>query len=122
MKGKLWILRLLLSVKAEYTAAGKAIKEAIWFKGIVMELEFEQKSITVFCDRQSAICLTKNQIHYEKTNCIDIKLHFIRLEISRGIVKLKKIYIDYNIVDMLTKILSTTKSEQCLSLFRICNN
>ncbi|KAH9680944.1 hypothetical protein KPL71_026750 [Citrus sinensis] len=54
------------TTEAEYTTAAEAIKEAIWLRGMVTELGFEQKQITVHCDSQSAICLSKNQIHHEK--------------------------------------------------------
>ena len=46
--------------EVEYTATAKAIREAIQLKGMVTELGFEQKQITVYCDNQSTICLNKN--------------------------------------------------------------
>ncbi|ESR55368.1 hypothetical protein CICLE_v10023288mg [Citrus x clementina] len=57
---------------------------------MVKELGFEQNQITVHCDSQSAICLSKNQIHHEKTKHIDIKLHFVRFEISKEAHALRK--------------------------------
>lgn len=47
-------------IEVEYTAAAKAIREAIQLKGMVTELGFEQRQITVYCDNQSTICLNKN--------------------------------------------------------------
>ena len=82
---------------------------------MVTELGYEQKQVVVHCDSQSAICLSKNQVHHEKTKHIDIKLHFVRLEMSRGVVKLLKIYTDNNIVDMLTKAIPVAKLEFCMN-------
>ncbi|KAH9765484.1 hypothetical protein KPL70_001889 [Citrus sinensis] len=97
-----------------------AIKEAIWLKGIVTDLGYEQRQITVHYDSQSAICLNKNQIHHEKTKHIDIKLHFVRLEVSKGVVKLVKIHTDDNVVDMLTKALPGAKFEFCVNSAGVC--
>ncbi|ESR49728.1 hypothetical protein KPL70_011275 [Citrus sinensis] len=76
---------------------------------MITELGYEQKQVDVHCDSQSAICLSKNQVHHEKTKHIDIKLHFVRLEVSKGVVKLMKIQIDDNIADILTKAIPIAK-------------
>lgn len=77
-KASLQSVIALSTIKAEYTAtAAEAIKEAIWLRGMVTELRYEQKQVGVHCDSQSAICLSKNQVHHEKTKHIDIKLHFV---------------------------------------------
>lgn len=108
------------TTEVEYTAAAEAIKKAIWLRGMVTDLGFEQKQVTVHCDSQSAICLSKNQIHHEKPEHIDIKLHFVRLEVSKGVVKLVKIHTNDNLADMLTKSLPSAKFEFCVNSARIC--
>ena len=85
-KASLHSVVALLTTKVEYTAAADAIKEAIWLRGMVTDLGFEQKQVIVHCNSQSAICLSRNQIHHEKTKHIDIKLHFVSLEVLRGLV------------------------------------
>ena len=86
----------------------------------MIDLGFEHKQVTVHCDSQSAICLSKNQIHHEKTKHIDLKLHFVRLEVSKGVVKLVKIYTDDNLADILTKSLPNAKFEFCVNSAEIC--
>ena len=76
--------------------------------------------MAVHCDSQSVISLCKNQMHHEKTKHIDIKLHFVRLEVSKGVVKLLKIHTDDNIADMLTKVVPVAKLEFCINLAGIC--
>lgn len=93
----------LSTTEVEYTVGAKAFKkqygsEAYWINWDTFNISY------VFCNSKSAICLSKNQVHYEKTKHIDIKLHFIRLEGSKGTVQLVKIHTNYNIVDILTKI------------------
>ena len=110
----------LSTTEAEYTAAAEAFKEAILLKGMITELGAEQGTITVYSDSKSAIHLSKNQTHHEKTKHIDVKLHFVRLEVSRGAVKLLKIHTEENLADMLTKVVPTTKFILCMYLAGIC--
>lgn len=106
----------LSTTEAEYTATAEAIKEAIWSKGILKELGVDHNSMVIHCDSQSTICLSKNQTHHEKTKHVDIKFHFIRLEVSKATVKLQKIHKDNNVADILTKAILRAKFMFCLNL------
>jgi len=75
-----------------------------------------QKTVDVFCDSSSAIYLSKNPAHHEKTKHIDIKLHFIRNVVSMGVVRMVKIHTDRNPADMLTKVVTTAKFKVCLDI------
>ena len=93
----------LLTIEAEYTAATEAVNEALWLKGLVTGLGLNQKSVSVYYDSSSAIHLSKNPAHHEKTKHIDIKLHFSRNVVSRGAVKMVKIHTDENPADALQR-------------------
>ena len=54
-------------------ALTKAVKEAIWLGGLLDELGFSQKQISIYYDSQSAICLTKNPVFYVRTKHIDVR-------------------------------------------------
>ncbi|KAH9687674.1 hypothetical protein KPL70_014852 [Citrus sinensis] len=111
----------LSTTEAEYTATTEAVKEALWLKGLVTELGLNQKSVLVYCDSSSAIHLSKNPAHHEKTKHIDIKLHFIRNEVSRGAVKMVKIHTDENPADAFTKVIPVAKFRACLDLAGLCS-
>ena len=64
--------------EAEYMAITEACKEAIWLKGLFSELSEDLQMTTVFCDSQSAIFLTKDQMFHERTKHIDVRYHFVR--------------------------------------------
>ena len=64
-KSSLQHIGALSSAEAKYIALIEVVKEALWLKGILSELGFVQKSITVYCDSQSAIHLTKNAMCHE---------------------------------------------------------
>lgn len=74
----------------------------------------------MYCDNQSAIHLSKSQAHYEKTKHIDVRLHFVRLDVSKGATMMLKINTKENLTDMLTKVVSYVKFSLCMNLARIC--
>ena len=68
----------LSTTEAEYIALTEAVKEPMWLERIAKELKIQNEVITVHCDSQSAIDLSKNYVHHERTKHMDIKLHFVR--------------------------------------------
>ena len=104
---------------AEYMAVSEACKEAIWLRGLYTELCGDESCPTIFCDSQSAICLTKNQMYHERTKHIDVRYHFIRDVIARGDLKVSKISTHDNPADMMTKPVPTNKFELCSDLVGI---
>ena len=49
-KSNLQIVVALSTNEAEYMAITEAVKEAIWLKGLINELGFEQQQVSVHCD------------------------------------------------------------------------
>nr|KYP48030.1 Retrovirus-related Pol polyprotein from transposon TNT 1-94 [Cajanus cajan] len=111
----------LSSTEAEYMAACEAVKEALWLRGLVSELLLgeELETTSIYCDNQSAICLTKNQVHHERTKHVDVKFHFVRDVVASDVVKIEKVATEENAADMLTKALPSNKFEFCLKLLNV---
>ena len=59
-KSMLQSMVALSTTKAEYIAVTEAIKEAIWLQGMLGELGVHQQKVTMLCDNQSTIHLTKH--------------------------------------------------------------
>ena len=62
--------------------------------------------IPIFCGSTSAICLSKNPILHSKAKHIEIKHHFIRDYIHKGILNLNFVDTDHQWADIFTKPLS----------------
>ncbi|KAG8486697.1 hypothetical protein CXB51_020179 [Gossypium anomalum] len=115
-KATLQTIVALSTTEAEYIAITEACKEAIWLKGLFSELNEDLQISTVFCDSQSAIFLTKDQIFHERTKHIDVRYHFVHDIIARGDIVVSKISTHENPVDMMTTSLPITKFEHYLNL------
>lgn len=109
----------LSTTEAEYIALSEASREAVWLRGLMQELGFEQEAVKIYCDSQSAIALAKNDVHHEKTKHVQVKYHFIRDLISLKWVEVLKIATAYNPADIFTKVLPIGKFRNALKLLRI---
>lgn len=75
-KSTLQSVVVLSTTEAKYMKITKAIKEALWMKGLITELGFPQGQMTFPFDSQCAIHLAKHQVFHERSKLIDVKMHF----------------------------------------------
>ena len=90
-KATLQSIVALSTIEAEYMVVTKACKEALWLKELFGELSDQLHIITLFCDSQSAIFLTKDQMFHEKTKHIGVRYHFVHEIIARGDIVVSKV-------------------------------
>lgn len=84
-------------------------KKALWLKGIYSKLCESKSFITIHCDSQNTIYLTKDQMITKKSKHVDIRYHFVYHIIEKALVKLCKIGTHDNPTDMMTKHVSVAK-------------
>ena len=103
----------LSTTEAEYMAATHASKEAIFLQRLRSSMGLVQGAIRIDCDSQSAIFLAKNPAYHSNTKHIDVQYHFVRDMIEDKKVLLVKVDTLKNIVDALTKSMSSEKFYWC---------
>lgn len=74
----------LSTIESEYIVTKDAIKEGIWLKELTKELLECNEVVTIHCDSQSAVCLSKNQTYHDRTKHIDVRYIFIRDILTEG--------------------------------------
>ena len=109
----------LSTTEAEYLAMNDAGKETLWLKGLLMDFGYEQRCVEIFCDSQSAIALSKNNVYHERTKHVDTKYHKIRKIIEKGFLKVTKISTLINPADIFTKIIPVSKFKAAMDLLRV---
>ena len=87
--------------------ATHASKEVVWLQILCSGIGFVQKGVRLECDSQSAIFLAKNPAYHAKTKHIDVQDHFVRDMVEEKKVLLEKVDIVKNVVESLTKSVST---------------
>ncbi|XP_031270602.1 secreted RxLR effector protein 161-like [Pistacia vera] len=119
-----WKLQLqpivaLSTTESEYIAVTDVVKEALWLKGILTEANLISGKVTVYSDSQSAIHLSRNPVYHERTKHVDVHYHFVRDQVTNGIIELKKVPTEENPIDMGTKIITPAKFKHCLNLLHV---
>ena len=74
-------------MEAEYIAASKATKEAVWLKNFLMYLRVvpsAQSAITLYCDNSGAVANWKESRSHKREKNIERKSNIIREIVSRG--------------------------------------
>nr|GEW71538.1 putative reverse transcriptase domain, ribonuclease H-like domain, aspartic peptidase domain protein [Tanacetum cinerariifolium] len=64
----------LSTTEAEYMALTEVVKEAIWLTGLLEEFDVELNRVTVNCDNQGAIHLSRNHVFHERTKHINVRI------------------------------------------------
>ena len=72
------------TTEPEYISIAEACKESVWLKCLLAELCGDDTCINLYCDSQSAIYLTKDQMFHERTKHIDVKYHYVRDVVVQG--------------------------------------
>ena len=102
----------LSSIEAEYISQTHAAKEAVWLRNFIVELQGKpQGPLTVLCDNQGAIALSKDNKFHSRTKHIDLRYHFIREAVEEGKINVEYIPTTENVTDVFTKALARPKFE-----------
>ncbi|MCO5569091.1 hypothetical protein L7F22_022798 [Adiantum nelumboides] len=91
------------TTEAEYVAASKARKEAIWLACLVSDVGISIETPTLHCDSKRAILLAKNPVLHVLTKHIVVKCHFIQDVLENKHMQLVKAHTNDNLADLLTK-------------------
>ena len=59
----------------------------------------------MYCDNKSAIALCCNNVQHSRSKHIDIRHHFIREQVEKGIVELYFMRTEFQLADIFTKAL-----------------
>ncbi|GJZ10896.1 copia protein [Tanacetum coccineum] len=74
--------------KAEYIAMFGCCAQILWMRSQLTDYGFAFNKIPLYCDNRSAIALCCNNVQHSQSKHIDIRHHFIREQVEKGVVEL----------------------------------
>ena len=89
--------------EAEYNTLSLAMKEAVWLRQLLLELDEYKHSIILNTDSKGSLTLSRNPEFHAHTKHINIKIHWLREVISSGDVSVYWIKGEENVADVFTK-------------------
>lgn len=82
----------------------EVLRELKWVKGLLFDFGIRHdRPMTLMCDNQSAIYLTKNPVFHERTKHIEAECHFIRDHIINRTIATKHVVSKDQLADIFTK-------------------
>ncbi|GKD88938.1 retrovirus-related pol polyprotein from transposon TNT 1-94 [Tanacetum coccineum] len=81
--------------KGEYIAMSGCCAHILWMRSQPTNYSFAFNKIPLYCDNSSAIALYYNNVHHSRSKHIDIRHHFIRKQVEKGVVELYFMTTDY---------------------------
>jgi len=100
----------LSSCEAEYVTAASAACQGIWLSRLIGDLlGTKEVQVKLLMDNMSAIALSKNPMHHERSKHIDMKYHFLRECIEEGTVNVDHVGTAEQLADIFTKALGRVR-------------
>ena len=99
------------STEAEYIAMSSCCAQILWMKSQLSDYGYDFTKIPMYCDNKSAIALSCNNVQHSRSKHIDIRHHFIREQVEKGIVELYFVKSEFQLADIFTKALARERFE-----------
>nr|GEY31965.1 retrovirus-related Pol polyprotein from transposon TNT 1-94 [Tanacetum cinerariifolium] len=81
-------------------------KKFLWMKTQLTDYGFHFDKIPMYCDSKAAIAISCNPVQHSHTKHIDLRYHFIKEKVEKGIVELFFVRTEYQLADLFSKALS----------------
>ncbi|GJW91948.1 ribonuclease H-like domain-containing protein [Tanacetum coccineum] len=102
---------VMSSTKSDYVALSASCAQVMWMRTQLKDYGFDYNKIPMYCDFQSAIAISCNPVYHSRTKHINVRYHFIKEQVERGIIDLYFVRTEYQLADMFTKALSQERFE-----------
>nr|GEW63713.1 retrovirus-related Pol polyprotein from transposon TNT 1-94 [Tanacetum cinerariifolium] len=92
--------------EAEYVSLSACCAQVLWMKTQLTDYGFHFDKIPMYCDSKAAITISWNPVQHSHTKHIDVRYHFIKEKVEKGIIELFFVETEYQLADLFTKALS----------------
>nr|GEZ97768.1 hypothetical protein [Tanacetum cinerariifolium] len=91
--------------EAEYVSLSACCAQVLWMRTQLTDYGFHFDKIPMYCDSKAAIAISCNPVQHSRTKHIDVRYHFIKEKVEKGIVELFFVGTEYQLADLFTKAL-----------------
>ena len=110
------------SAEAEFRGMALRICEALWLRLLLMDLGYlPRQLIRLYCDKKAACDIAHNPVQHDSTKHVEVDRFFIKEKLDEKIVELPKIRLEYQLADILTKVVSSRVFSKFLGKLGMCD-
>nr|GEV42662.1 copia protein [Tanacetum cinerariifolium] len=92
-------------VEIEYVFLAACCTQVLWMRTQLTDYGFHFNKIPMYCDSNAAMTISCNPVQHSRTKHIDVRYHFIKQKVEKGIVELFFVRTEYQLANMFTKAL-----------------
>ncbi|GJS45963.1 retrovirus-related pol polyprotein from transposon TNT 1-94 [Tanacetum coccineum] len=115
------------TIEAEYVALSASCAQVMRTRSQLKDYGFDYNKIPLYCDSQLAIAISCNPVRHSRTKHINVRYHFIKEHVERGISELYFVKTEYQLAGIFTKALWQDRFEylvrrlgmRCLTLAKL---
>ena len=109
--------------ESEYRVVVNAATQSLWLQGILGECGYKSEfSTVIYCDNQSTIQISTDPIQIQRTNHIEIHMHYIKELVHDGTIALLYCASSEQVVDIFTKVFCEKTFNNLKSLLGIVDH
>ncbi|GJV03193.1 retrovirus-related pol polyprotein from transposon TNT 1-94 [Tanacetum coccineum] len=101
----LWIENIAKTAEVEYVSLSMCCAQVLWLRTQLTDYGFHFDKIPMYCDSKATIAISCNPVQHSRTKHIDVRYHFIKEQVEKGIVELFFVGTEYQLADLFTKAL-----------------
>nr|GEX88558.1 copia protein [Tanacetum cinerariifolium] len=91
------------TIEAQFVSAEKACQQALWIRQALIDYDVRLDDVPIMCNNKGVIDINNNPVQYSCNKHIKIRHHFLRDNVQKGYISIKKVSSVDNISDILTK-------------------
>lgn len=110
----------LSSCEAEFMAATAAACQAIWLQRVLGCIaDIKPGPVILYVDNKSAVDLAQNPVFHGRSKHIDLRYHFIRDCVEKGLIIIRHVGTNEQRADIMTKAMAAAKFERMRDLLGV---
>jgi len=102
----------MFTAEAKYAATASCCAQLLWIKQQLKDFYVDIGCIPIYCDNTSAINISNNPYQHKRTKHIDIRPHFLRDNVEKGLISMNFCATDKQIADIFTKAFTREQFER----------
>nr|GEY09853.1 retrovirus-related Pol polyprotein from transposon TNT 1-94 [Tanacetum cinerariifolium] len=102
---------VISNTKAEYIALSGCCTQILWMRSKLTDYGLGFNKIPMYCDNKSDIALWCNNVQHSRSKHRDIRYHFIKEHVKKGVIELYFVNTEYQLADIFTKALVRERIE-----------
>nr|GFA42227.1 copia-type Pol polyprotein [Tanacetum cinerariifolium] len=93
----------------EYVIVSGCCAQVLWVRTQLTDYGFFYDKVLIYCDSKSAIAISCNPVQHTRTKHIDVRYHFIKDHVEKGMIELYFVGTEYQLADLFTKSLPESR-------------